>query len=279
MVNGAGNPSSVSRAEDGRTGASRGSADMGGPIDKSSPVPLYFQIAQNLRTAIEDGVLGPGDRLENEVEFSERLGVSRPTVRQAIQHLVHDGLIARRRGVGTVVVSRPFQRPLAFSSLYDDLSAAGRSPTTEVLSVTEVPSDENVAVALAIRVGKPALRIERLRSAEGLPLACMCNYVAPSLLHGVDVPMVLAKRGFYEMLRDRGVKFASADEVIGAREATSREARLLGVPRRSTVLTMSRLARDLRGQPIEYGIHAYLADRYSFRIALGASISHRGGIQ
>jgi DNA-binding FadR family transcriptional regulator len=84
----------------------------GAPLDKGSPVPLYFQIAENLRSAIEGGALRPGDRLENEIQLSERLGVSRPTVRQAIQRLAQAGLVIRQRGVGTVVISRRIQRTL-----------------------------------------------------------------------------------------------------------------------------------------------------------------------
>jgi biotin operon repressor len=90
---------------------------LGGPVDKASPVPLYFQIAENFRLAIEDHQLQPGERLENELLLSERLGVSRPTVRRAVQHLAQEGLVVRQRGVGTVVVNRRIQRPLMLSSL------------------------------------------------------------------------------------------------------------------------------------------------------------------
>ena len=89
---------------------------LGGPVDKTSPVPLYFQIAENLKNAIESGVLKPGQRLDNEIALSERLSVSRPTVRQAIQRLTNEGLVVRQRGVGTVIVDRRIQRRLALSS-------------------------------------------------------------------------------------------------------------------------------------------------------------------
>jgi DNA-binding GntR family transcriptional regulator len=94
---------------------------LGGPVDKSSPVPLYFQIAENLRAAIESGTLASGEKLENEIQIGERLSVSRPTVRQAIQRLVRDGLLTRQRGVGTVVTRPGIQRKLALSSLHEDL--------------------------------------------------------------------------------------------------------------------------------------------------------------
>jgi len=67
------------------------------PLDRNSPIPLYFQIAENLKRAIDEGTLKPGDRLDNELDLAERLGVSRPTVRQAVQRLVEQSLVVRRR--------------------------------------------------------------------------------------------------------------------------------------------------------------------------------------
>jgi GntR family transcriptional regulator len=242
---------------------------LGGPVDKTSPVPLYFQIAENLKQAIESGAIGAGERLDNEVQLSERLSVSRPTVRQAIQRLTHEGLVVRQRGVGTVVVNRRIQRRLALSSLYEDLRASGQEPATSVLSVRSVSADEETAVALGVAPGQAVLRIERLREADGRPLAVMLNYLPGSLLQGIEVESVLSRQGLYETLRQRGVQFHSAEEVIGARKATAAEAALLQAPRGSTVLTMTRVAIDPAGRAIEYGVHAYLAERYSFRVALG----------
>jgi GntR family transcriptional regulator len=242
---------------------------LGGPIDRNSPVPLYYQIAENLKAAIEAESLRPGERLDNEVQLSEQLNVSRPTVRQAIQRLALEGLVVRRRGVGTVVVNRRIQRSLALSSLHEDLRAAGRDPLTTVLSAESVPADQDIATNLGVPVGLTVLRIERLREADGRPLAIMRNYLPADLLQGVEVRTALARSGLYETLRNRGVHFYSAEEIIGARKATAEEAALLRVPRGSVVLTMSRVAIDRTGRVIEFGVHAYLADRYSFRVALG----------
>ena len=241
----------------------------GGPVDKTSPVPLYYQIAENLRSAIEAGTLRPGERLENEIQLSERLGVSRPTVRQAIQRLAHAGLVVRRRGVGTVVVSSRIQRTLALSSLHEDLQAAGRGPATTVLTAAQIAADEDVAAALEVPAGSAVLLIERLRAADGRPLAVMRNYLPADVFHGRDPAAGLARFGLYEALRQQGVQIHSAEDVIGARKATAAEARLLQVPRNSTVLTLSRIATEPAGRVIEYGIHAYLAERYAFRVSLG----------
>ena len=100
-------------------------------LDRSSPVPLYYQLARQLESAIEHGALGPGSLLGNEIDLAGRLGLSRPTVRQAIQSLVEKGLLVRRRGVGTQVVHSQVRRPLELSSLYDDLEAAGQTAGSE----------------------------------------------------------------------------------------------------------------------------------------------------
>ncbi|MGD0555673.1 MAG: GntR family transcriptional regulator [Streptosporangiaceae bacterium] len=242
---------------------------LGGPVDKSSPVPLYFQIAENLRGAIENGTLAAGEKLGNEIQIGERLAVSRPTVRQAIQRLVQDGLLTRQRGVGTVVTRPGIQRKLALSSLHEDLREAGRRPATTVLSVAAVAATQEVATALGVQPGTRVLAIERLREADGEPLAVMRNHLAPGLLDTGDVADLLSRSGLYETLRRQGIRFHAAEETIGARKATATEARLLQAARGSTVLTMTRVATDPTGRPIEYGVHAYLAERHSFRVQLG----------
>lgn len=130
-------------------------------VDRSSPVPLYFQLSQQLEAAIEHGALTPGSLLGNEIELAARLGLSRPTVRQAIQSLVDKGLLVRRRGVGTQVVHSKVRRPLELSSLYDDLEAAGQRPATKVLVNTVVPATAEIAAALGVAEDSEVHRIER----------------------------------------------------------------------------------------------------------------------
>ena len=105
-------------------------------LDRSSPVPLYFQLAQAIEGAILGGELAPGDRFENELALAKRLNLSRPTTRRAIQELVDKGLLVRKRGVGTQVVQSPVHRPVELTSLFDDLARAGQAPTTKLLEFT-----------------------------------------------------------------------------------------------------------------------------------------------
>src|ERR1700735_2172967 len=103
-------------------------------VDRNSPVPLYFQVAEHLEQLIESGELPTGSRLENEIDLADQLGLSRPTMRRAIQYLVDRGLLVRKRRVGTQVVNAKVRRKIELTSLFDDLDKASRVPSTRVLS-------------------------------------------------------------------------------------------------------------------------------------------------
>jgi DNA-binding GntR family transcriptional regulator len=235
-------------------------------IDRSSPVPLYFQLSQQLEEAIEQGKLPPGTLLGNEIDLAGRLGLSRPTVRQAIQALVDKGLLVRRRGVGTQVVHSQVRRPLELSSLYDDLEAAGQRPATRVLEIAVIPAAAEVAAALGIAEGTDVRLIERLRLTHGEPIAHMRNYLPLKPLD--PTPEDLESTGLYRLMRNTGTTLHSARQSIGARTATSGEAMLLAEPDGAPLLTMQRTAFDDTGRAVEYGTHLYRASRYTFELQL-----------
>ena len=147
----------------------------------------------------------------------ERLGLSRPTVRRAIQEMVDQGLLVRRRGVGTTVANRKVHRRFELSSLYDDLKRAGRSPNTVVIDL-EVVKDARAAGALDLDEGSELLSITRLRLVEDQPLALMRNWLPPAYL---DIGRgELEGTGLYDALRTRGAKPVVARQSIGARMPT-----------------------------------------------------------
>ena len=117
-------------------------------------MPLYFQVAQQIEHAISEGELAPGDRLDNEISLAEQFGLSRPTMRRAIQELVDKGLLVRKRGVGTQVVHGQVTRPVELTSLFDDLTSHHQTPTTVVLANEIVRASDEVAVMLAVAPGK-----------------------------------------------------------------------------------------------------------------------------
>lgn len=235
-------------------------------LDRSSPVPLYFQVAEQLEQAIHDGRLAPGDRMDNEVALAQQLGLSRPTMRQAIQVLVDKGLLVRKRGVGTQVVQGRIRRSVELTSLHDDLRRAGKQPRTQVLSLELIPADEEVHEHLGLATGTQVWNVERLRLTDDEPLALMHNVVPASVadLRAVD----LGALGLYEALRAAGVHMRVANQEIGARRADSREARLLHEHKGAPLLTMCRTAYDDKGRAVEYGTHVYRPELYSFQLTL-----------
>jgi len=230
-------------------------------IDRASPVPLYHQLAEQLMAAITDGTLSPGDAFENEVALAVRLGLSRPTVRRAIAELVGQGLLVRRRGIGTTVANQVVHRRAELTSLYDDLARQGREPSTQVLSLQTGVTDERAAVALGLEPSTPLVAMVRLRCAGGAPLAVLRNWL-PSAFADLTAEQ-LQNDGLYAVLRQRGVRPAVARQNFGARNATAHERRLLQLTRAEPLLTMTRRAYDGGGSPVEFGDHCYRGGQYS----------------
>lgn len=237
-------------------------------LDRSGPIPLYYQVAQRLERAILDGERGlpPGARLENEVSLGMRLGLSRPTIRRAIQELVDKGLVVRRRGIGTQVVHGQISRNVELTSLYEDLERTGQRPETVVLTHEIVGADKQIAEVLDVPLGAPTLHLTRLRKSDGVPLAVL-NNVLPPELSDLDID-ALSEHGLYQMLRSRGVTMRVAKQTIGARSATPAESELLDVEPDGPLLTMTRVAFDNAGRAAEYGHHVYRPDLYSFQVTL-----------
>lgn len=234
-------------------------------IDRSSPVPLYHQLAEQLTAAVTSGVLSPGDSFENEIAMSRRLALSRPTVRRAIQELVDQGLLLRRRGLGTTVANRHIHRRAGLTSLYDDLADAGEAPTTRLLRC-ESELNHEASISLGLEPDTPLLAITRLRRSGGRPLALMRNWLPPRYAGVADAD--LAAVGLYSALRAMGVRPVVAHQRFGARRPQPHERRLLELKASEPVLTMTRSAFDAVGEPVEFGDHSYRAQDYSIEVML-----------
>ncbi len=241
-------------------------SDLFMDLDRSSPVPLYFQVSQLIENAISTGQLGPGARLDNEISLADQFGLSRPTMRRAIQELVDKGLLVRKRGVGTQVVHGQVTRPVELTSLFDDLTRGNQAPRTTLLANETVSASEVVSQFLDVPVGATVLRLRRLRFANGEPLAILENYLPEDL---ADVGKSdLEKRGLYQLMRAKGVHIRVAKQRIGARAGTPEECRLLGERKGSPLLTMDRATHDDSGRAVEWGHHVYRASQYSFEVTL-----------
>ena len=235
-------------------------------LDRSSPVPLYHQVASAFETAIRDGSLPAATRLENEIALAKRYSLSRPTMRQAMEQLVRDGLVVRRRGVGTQVVGAPVRRNLKLSSLYNDLQEEGARPRTTVLAFELAQADRDVAEQLNLATGAEVHHMIRLLTVDGRPLALMENWIPRSI---ADVEQAeLETDGLYNLLRRAGIDFRMAHQTVGATIADAEQAELLHTEVGAPLVLMDRTALDSRGVAVECGHHVYRADMYSFDITL-----------
>jgi GntR family transcriptional regulator len=236
-------------------------------LERNSPVPLYYQLAQYIEQAINAGDLAPGDRIENELSLTSRLGLSRPTARQAIQELVNKGLLVRKRGVGTQVVRSQFRRDEKLSSLNEDLAKAGKTPSTVLLDyqVGELEDDIADVVDSADVLDSEFIKIRRLRLANDVPLAILTNYIPARYEITADD---LRQRGLYACLNALGVHLKIAHQQISARLMDPAEAELLDEQPPAACLAVDRLAYDDVGRFVEFGRHIYRPAYYSIQSSL-----------
>lgn len=236
-------------------------------VDRNSSTPLHEQISRPLEKLIVSGQLNPGQIIEDEVSLAQRLEVSRPTARRALQDLVNRGLLTRRRGLGTRVTPKHVRRPLTLTSLQDDLTKAGFESSTRVLHYEVCLANAEQAKALQIGEGSEIVSITRLRFANGQPLAILRNLIpleiAPSITQ-------LTSGGLYASFSAAGIRPVSAQQSISARLSQEDEATHLDIPHPSPVLTMQRTALDQTGRVLEFGDHVYNPIDYSFHSTLTA---------
>lgn len=237
-------------------------------IDRTGPIPLYYQVASAMEHAIRTGAIPSGARLENEIAIAQRLGLSRPTVRRAMEELVGKGLLVRRRGIGTQVVQGQVTRPVELTSLYEDLKGTHHEPGTRVLGLGIRPAEPAVSDALHLPAGSDVVFVRRQRSTDGVPVAILENHLPPEY---ADITAEqLETRGLYQLLRARGVTIRVANQRIGARRAQGDEGALLDIDEDGPVLTMERVAFDGSGRAVEFGRHCYRPDLFSFETTLVA---------
>jgi GntR family transcriptional regulator len=184
-------------------------------LDRHSPIPLYYQLQQQLREAIETGRLPANSALPTEPELANQVGVSRFTVRQAMEQLVRDGLIRRERGRGTFI-SDPRTATAAAPpySFAQDLASQGLDRDAPVLRVTAVIPPDEVRHALSLADHEAALEIVRLRSRGGQPAAVETSFLPAALVPGLERD-TLARTSLYDVLDRRyGVRVTSAEEEL-----------------------------------------------------------------
>lgn len=236
-------------------------------LDRSSPLPLYFQLRTLLLEQIEKGVLKPGDIIPTERELIDRYGVSRITVRQAINSLMADGLLFRQRGRGTFVRRNRIEQELAtLTGFYEEMRMRGLKPGTRLVSAEMRETDCIVAAKLGLAEGEKAFRIIRVQLADGEPMALDISHFPPDL--GAKLLEENLEDAVYTILEEQGLQLDWADQAIQSTLADEFTARHLEVKKGMPVLLVERTVYSVDGRAVEYTRAFYRADRYAYRIRL-----------
>jgi GntR family transcriptional regulator len=227
--------------------------------------PRYEEIASYLRGLVANAA--PGDRLPSDAELCERFGVSRMTARQAVQQLVQDHLVERRRGAGTFIsprrVLRTLGSPLSFT---ESMRRRGMKASSRLLHRGPVTPTEDEAEALGLRPGDKAYLLERLRLADGVPMAIERAVLPIPLVESLAED--IEEGSLHAAFEHAGRVPTKALAAVTARRATRREAQLLELPAGGLILSERRTITDEQGRPLERTETCYAAERYSFEAVL-----------
>lgn len=240
-------------------------------IDRSSMLPLYFQLKQVLLAEIERRGLTAGDRLPGDHELGATYDVSRTVVRQALAELEHEGVIERVKGRGTFVAGGKtgeglVQAPL--TGLYEDVAARGGHLKSVVRRQEVVPADDQVAAELDVQPGHPVILIERLRFVDGQAWVLTVTHVPQDVAPGL-VTEDLSGQSLYALLEGKyGVPLAFGRRSVEAALAGAVLARSLGIRRGGPVLVLRNVCFGTDGRPVETFVAYHRGDRSRFEVEL-----------
>ena len=212
--------------------------------------------------------LKPGDLLPSERHLAERYGVARMTARQAVEGLAARGLVARLQGRGTFVTDPKFVQPETLTSFSEDMRARGMTPGATVLAQEVIEASDVVAGRLQIAPATLVVRIERLRTAGGEPMALETATLPAARFPGLE-NADLGGRSLYAMLEERwGAAVHSAHQWVTAVRLTRRQAELLGTKITQPAFQFQRVTLDANAVPLEYVVSVYRGDRYEVHTRL-----------
>ncbi|MCL6593892.1 MAG: GntR family transcriptional regulator [Alicyclobacillus sp.] len=238
-------------------------------LDYTSPIPLHHQLSEMIRRGILDGTLtNQAGRIPTEQQLARRFGVSRITVRTALHHLENQGLIWRRRGVGTFVrtnyVENWVGRLLGFS---ETIRAAGFEPKGKVLRSGKA---RWLPYTVAKNLGVTSAWVfKRLRFADNEPIAIEESYFTQEIGDALEQQTDLANLLTYQFIeRELQIRLSEARQVINAVNAQKTEARLLGLPEGAALLSIERVTKSSDGRPIEFLRAKYRPDYFHYVIDL-----------
>ena len=214
--------------------------------------------------------LTAGDAIPSERQLGSDLGVSRLTVRAALDDLVREGYLIRRRGAGTFVNEPKVAKGLTISSFSDDMRERGMKPGSRTVELRVVPAGARLGRILHVSPSEPVVAVKRLRLADGEPMASELLHVRQSLVPGLTGED-LERNSFYDLLSSRyGIEIVGGSQTVEPTVTNEEESGALGVPLHSPALLFERVTRSATGDVVEFTSSTYRGDRYRLVSELGA---------
>ena len=239
-----------------------------GSLDRTSPVPLYYQLKEIFRSWIAAGDFDQDGRFPSEAELQQQFKVSRMTIRRALSELVQEGFLVREQGRGSFVVRPRVQDQLRYlTSFTEDMRLRGLPTRSRILDFRLV-HDPEVAKAMGIPESEELVQLRRLRLVRDDPVAIQNAFIRHRFCPGL-VERGLMEGSLYATLEQGyGLKLGRAIQMVEAKPADEYEARLLEIKPGQPVLLLERLTFLRGGEPVEYVRSAYRGDRYRFTVEL-----------
>ena len=231
--------------------------------------PRHEEIADYLRELATQTM--PDERMPSDAELCERFSVSRMTARHAVQSVVNEGLVYRRRGHGTFRsqdrIHRVLGSPLSFT---ENMRRRGLSVSSRLLALERIDVTPDIIDALGIEQSEGAILLERLRFADGQPMAIERAVISPRCMSALETDLSIGS--LHEVFENLGHSPVRAKASVSARRATKRERELLELLSTGIVLVEDRIISDQNDMPLELTTTCYAADRYAFD-----AVVYRGG--
>jgi GntR family transcriptional regulator len=236
-------------------------------IDKSSPLPLYYQLAEWLKEQVQTGALAPGEQLPSERELSEQAGISRMTARQAVAYLVRQGVLEVKPGVGTFVVEpKLMHNPLHLLGFSDEIIRQGGAPSSHVLEQVLATPPAEVAQGLQLTPDAPVVKIARLRLSQGIPLLLETVFLPAALCPGLEA-VDLRDQSLYRLLEERYDLYPTrTQQTLEATQTNEYQARLFNIKPGVAMILLEGVTYRESNQPIEYFQALYRGDRFKFAL-------------
>lgn len=242
---------------------------MNNPELSRNHIPLYLQVQETLQEMIEDVEYGPGEQIPSERELSEMLGVSRMTVRRAVENLIAMGLLERHSTSGTYVRQPQVVRHVGSEypvGLTQMLHSQGGQVGARLLAFETIRAPRKVAKYLDLRLGESVIMLRRLRTVNGLPFCIETSYVPVHLVPGLEQKDVEGDISLYGLLKERyGISMIKSAGTVKISRCLHDEAELLGLSVGEPVLFMQAVVCDTFDRNVEYVRSVNHPDRVVFR--------------